>query len=111
MKNRMFLMLLASLVLSSCGSYGYYSSSLYDDGIYYKPDRVRMMTATEAAAEIAAVENDVFTAREATRDTERYTVHIDKIAADNSVYDLADDETYESRLRKFDDTDTYREYH
>ena len=107
MKNRMILLLLAVLVLSSCGSYGYYSSSLYDDGIYYKPDRVRMMTASQAAAEKAAVKNDdVYTAREAAKDTERYTVHIDKIYSDNSsIYDLDDDETYESRLRKFDDTD------
>lgn len=96
MKNNRFLylMILATAALAgACGTQGYYTSSVYDDGIYYRP------TASSRAQTIAA--------REAQREKERLSRPDQYLAKDEDgnlyvVTELLDGETYESRLRKFD---------
>ena len=96
MKNNRFgfLMILAFAALaSSCGTSGYYASSVYDDGIYYRP------TAESRAKMVAA--------QEAQREKERQRQYDQYLAKDEDgnlyvVTELMDGETYESRLHKFD---------
>ncbi len=81
MKNRLFILsLLAALGLASCGTTSYYSS-IYNDSIYSRPERAR----------VTVVNN---------RDG-RVTETVDKYTVD--VYALDDGETYEARLRRFDE--------
>ena len=84
MKNRLFILsLLAAFGLASCGTTGYYSS-VYNDNIYSRPQRshVTVVTNRDAAG------NEV----------------IGHYTAD--VYALDDGETYEARLRRFDEPAT-----
>lgn len=96
MKNKRFgfLMILAFAALaSSCGTSGYYSSSMYDDGIYYRP------TAQSRAKMVAE--------QQAQRERDRQRQYDQYLAKDEEgnlyvVTELMDGETYESRLHKFD---------
>ena len=96
MKNNRFgfLMILAFAALaSSCGTSGYYATGAYDDGIYYRP-------SADSRAKMVA-------AQEAQRERERQRQYDQYLAKDEEgnlyvVTELMDGETYESRLRKFD---------
>ena len=95
MKNKRFgfLAILAFAALaSSCGT-SYYTTSMYDDGIYYRPtkdSRARMIAAQEALREKEEMRRyDQYLARD-----EQGNLYV--------VTELMDGETYESRLRKFD---------
>ena len=96
MKNNrfgFFVILAFAALASSCGTSGYYASSVYDDGIYYRP-------TAESRAKIVA-------AQEAQREKERQRQYDQYLAKDEDghlyvVTELMDGETYESRLHKFD---------
>ena len=96
MKNNrfgFFVILAFAALASSCGTSGYYASSVYDDGIYYRP------TAESRAKMVAA--------QEAQREKERQRQYDQYLAKDEEgnlyvVTELMDGETYESRLHKFD---------
>lgn len=96
MKNKRFgfFMILAFTALASaCGTSGYYASSVYDDGIYYRPtadSRARMIAAQEMQRE-----------KERQRQQDRYLAQ-DEEGNLYVVTELLNGETYESRLRKFD---------
>ena len=57
MKNNrfgFFVILAFAALASSCGTSGYYASSMYGDGIYYRPtaaSRAKMVAAQEAQRE------------------------------------------------------------
>ena len=96
MKNNrfgFFAILAFAALASSCGTSGYYSSSMYNDGIYYRP-------TAESRAKIVAEQ-------EAQRERERQRQYDQYLAKDDEgnlyvVTELMDGETYESRLHKFD---------
>lgn len=89
--------LTAALLLSSCGVTGYYSSSQYDDGIYYRP-------TANSRAEMIAARNLQHELDQARRDAELascfYTDSLGNIH-------LRDDISYAELLYKFD-LPTYR---
>lgn len=94
MKKNLFGPILAALLAltftSSCGINGYYSSSEYDDGIYYRPDRnsrVRMVSDKAHNRELEPV-------NEYLAEDEKGNLYV--------VSEYLNGETYESRLRKFD---------
>lgn len=94
MKKRfLFLSTLVSLILSSCGTMSSYYAQ-FEDGIYYRPDDSRAVAAVSA--------NEL-------RDLQQETDNAFITSGNNNVYELSDDETYESRLRKFD-SPTYTIY-
>jgi len=92
MKNKrfgFFAILAFAALASSCGTSGYYSSSAYSDGIYYRPtqeSRAKIIAEKEARA---SRQYDQYLARD-----EEGNLYV--------VTELMDGETYESRLHKFD---------
>ena len=96
MKNKRFglLMILAiAAFASSCGTSGYYATSMYEDGIYYRPTK-------ESRARMIAAQEDLREKQE----MRKYDQYLAKDEEGNLyvVTELLNGETYESRLRKFD---------
>lgn len=94
MKNNLFRPILVALLAltftSSCGINNYYSSSEYDDGIYYRADRssrVRMVSDKVRNRELEPT-------KEYLAEDEEGNLYV--------VSEYLNGETYESRLRKFD---------
>ncbi|MFB0973804.1 MAG: hypothetical protein QMB59_04465, partial [Bacteroidales bacterium] len=100
---------LSLFILSSCGVSSYYASSgnYFDDGIYYRPRREMKVTRL-------AAQNDLNTLRSSDRySTRQYatdTLFFDENGNAEIQYDpdktyliYQDGESYESRLKKFDD--------
>ena len=96
MKNKRFglmLILAFAALATSCGTSGYYASTSYEDGIYYRPtkeERAKMIAEQQALREQA--------------EQRQYDQYLAK-DEDGNLYvvtELLDGETYESRLHKFD---------
>ena len=91
MKHKVLCLTLAwcTLILASCGSASYYSSTSYDDGIYYRPT---------PASRAVLVANNQEEAYQRSRTLESY-FEVDSVTG--RVY-LADGVSYSDLLRKFD---------
>lgn len=98
MKNKVLCLLLiaGSMAISSCGTTSYYSSANYDDGIYYRP-------TSESRAEMIAANRELHNLEQ---EAEKSYIVAD---SDGNTYVLTDNESYENRLRKFDNP-TYSFY-
>lgn len=116
MKNiSLYIVLLSTLILTSCGtSASYTSGTLFQDGIYYTPDKA----AIEAAA--SAEQKQISALTEETKTKRIHPEAADTIVLgetsrnvtlplelDKSYVVLLEGETYEERFKKFDDEDDY----
>lgn len=111
MKNfSIYLVLLSSLILTSCGtSASYTSSNGIEDGIYYNPDYASLKASTLAEETyIAELTKETKASRIYSEPVD--TIHLGEtknvelpLEPDKTYVVLLDGETYEERLNKFDD--------
>ena len=116
MKNfSLYIVLLSTLILTSCGtSASYTSSAPFEDGIYYTPDKASI----EAA--VSAEQKQIAALTEETKAKTVCTEAVDTIVLgetskditlplelDKSYVVLLEGETYEERFKKFEDEEDY----
>lgn len=111
MKNfSLYLILLSSLILTSCGTSASYTSNTgIEDGIYYSPDYASLKASASAEeAYIAELTSETKAARiysqpaDTIRLGETKSVNL-PLEPEKTYVVLLDGETYEERLSKFDD--------
>lgn len=99
MKNKLqsLLFIACTVLISSCGTASYYSSAVFDDGIYYRPTKESRAQMVEAAREHYEMEQAAYQQSD-------YSTYLAK-DDDGNLYlinEYEDGDSYEARLHKFD---------
>ena len=116
MKNfSLYIVLLSTLILTSCGtSASYTSSAPFEDGIYYTPDKASIDAAVSAEQkQIAALTEETKAKKVCTEAVD--TIVLGETSKDitlplelnKSYVVLLEGETYEERFKKFEDEEDY----
>ncbi len=100
--NKLVISAMAAFMAVSCGTSAYFSNNSFENGIYYTPAKPSAAQVAKERAELAELQN------ETKKTISKYYLVKTESSEDNvseqnaTIIPLADGETYEERLTKFD---------